>query len=76
MKIKDSKWKEIASVFSFFFFFKSQPDGRLSVISISHHATNLQNAAERCGGRTLEINETQKMGLKKKEIKSSYWSWW
>lgn len=71
MKIKDSKWKEIVSVFSFLFFylyfFKSQPDGRLSVISIGHHATNLQNAVERCGGRTLEINETQKMGLKKKK---------
>lgn len=66
MKIKDNKREEIASNFVFFFF-KSRPDGRLSGISISHHATKLQNAVERCGGRTLEINEKQKMGRKKEK---------
>lgn len=63
MTIKDSKQEEIV----FFVFFQSRPDGRWSVISIGHQATNLQKAEERCGGRTLEMNEKQKMGPEKEK---------
>lgn len=75
MKIKDNRREEIVSDFfeGFFvcFFFKPRLDGRLFFISISHHATNLQKAVERCGGRTSEINEKQKIRPKKKKKKKT-----